>query len=78
MNPYDDLRRHARQRRDRDIQAARERYADTIDQIYLLQARNGQRSFDSAYYNRGVRFFSAQAAAAIRRGTKIMPCRCSR
>jgi hypothetical protein len=60
MDPYATLRRHARERRDRDIREARERYADTIDQIYKLQARNGQRRFDSAYYNRGVRFFSAE------------------
>ena len=60
MNPYNELRRHARERRDRDIREARERYADTIDQIYFLQARNGQRGFDSDYYNRGVRFFSAE------------------
>src|SRR5712675_2299066 len=60
MNPYDDLRRHARERRDRDIQTARDRYADTIDQIYLLQARNGQRGFESDYYNRGVRYFAAE------------------
>jgi hypothetical protein len=59
MSAYNDLRRHARERRDRDIQAARERYADTIDQIYMLQARNGQRGFELAYYNRGVRYFSA-------------------
>jgi hypothetical protein len=64
MNAYDTLRRHARERRDRDIKEARERYADTVEQIYKLQARNGQRTFDSAYYNRGVRFFSAEIPIA--------------
>jgi hypothetical protein len=64
MNPYDALRRHARERRDRDVQQARERYADTIDQIYLLQARNGQRGFDAAYYNRVIRFYSAEVPIA--------------
>ena len=60
MDAYATLRCHARERRDRDIREARERYAETIEQIYKLQARNGQRGLDSAYYNRGIRFFSTE------------------
>jgi hypothetical protein len=49
MNAYDTLRQHARDERDRAIAAARDHYADTLDQIGRLQARNGKR-FDSSTY----------------------------
>jgi hypothetical protein len=55
MNAYDQLRRDARQKRDKAIKAARDRYVETIDQIDLLQALNGQRFDDGAYVERQIR-----------------------
>jgi hypothetical protein len=58
MDIYQTLKSHARQRRDREIEAARQRYNDALNTICKLQYGNGHRSLDPQFYNRGVRYFA--------------------